>query len=151
MFFAIFAVTQFIPHTKIRGVTAHRKDGQTVRPIDIGGLKMKYPYVAIAPQWDFLKLLAEGTGLIYQNHKILGVEYVAAGTKQKLFFVIPRARYAQIANIIPKGSDRRLREAGSPQLRSAISQAVPATRQSDKEFTWDNVKCLDIKMNRLTR
>lgn len=122
-----------------------------MRPIDIGGLKMKYPYVAIAPQWDFLKLLAEGTGLIYQNHKILGVEYVAAGTKQKLFFVIPRARYAQIANIIPKGSDRRLREAGSPQLRSAISQAVPATRQSDKEFTWDNVKCLDIKMNRLTR
>lgn len=211
-----------MPHTKIRGLTVHSEHKQPVRFVDIAGLSGKYPYVAIAPQWDFLKLLADAgakeptfrlvmqaevTDLIYQHQKVVGVQYIEADVRhelradltiaadgrwsmlrtqahlpmisynvpidlwwfrletsepvgeailpissnQKLFIVIPRTGYAQIANIIPKGSDGRLRAEGLQQLRAAVSQAVPATIRSAKELTWDEVKLLDIRLNRLTR
>lgn len=212
-----------LTHTKIHGLTLHGEQGPPVRVVNISGLKVKYPYVAITPQWEFLNLLAEAgtdepnfhllmetevTALICQNQKVVGVSYINAGIRQelkadltiaadgrwsalrrqahlpmksynvpldlwwfrldtsepvgeailpisachKLFIIIPRKGYAQIANIIRKGSDEFLRGQGLHPLRTAITRALPVQSASAAvDLTWNEVKLLDIRLNRLTR
>lgn len=209
------------PHSTIHGLVVHGEDGEPTKLVDISRLNVKYPYVAIAPQWDFLNLLADAgsreptfrlimkaevTGLLHEHDRIVGVRYtkdeaehelladltIAAdgrwstiraqahlpvisynvpidlwwfrldttepvgeailptSANRKLFIAIPRKGYVQMAHIIPKGSNDRLRAQGLQPLRAAAAKAVPEVAISAEDLTWDDVKLLDVELNRLT-
>ena len=68
----------------------------------------------------------------------------------RLLIMIPREGYFQIAYLIPKGSDARLRARGLEMFRDEVAALVP---EADTALltSWDDVKLLDVKLNRLKR
>ena len=68
----------------------------------------------------------------------------------RLLIMIPREGYFQIAYLIPKGSDARLRARGLEVFRDEVAALVP---EADTALltSWDDVKLLDVKLNRLKR
>lgn len=68
----------------------------------------------------------------------------------KLVVMIPREGYFQIGYLIPKGSDERLRARGLETLRAEMAALVPEADTSALS-SWDDVKLLDVKLNRLKR
>lgn len=64
--------------------------------------------------------------------------------------MIPREGYFQIAFLIPKGSDTRLRALGLDVLREKIAAMAPEADVSHLG-SWDDVKLLDVRLNRLKR
>jgi len=211
-----------VRHSRLHGLILHDEKTGTFQAVDVGRLNVKYPYIAMAPQWDFLNLLAtagaaeptfrlilnaEFTEFLYRGDTVSGVRYAIDGriydliadltiaadgraskartqahlpvtsypvpidlwwfrvdtsepvgeailptsANGKIFVVIPREGYVQMAHLIDKGSDRRLRAEGIATLQQAIAHAVPEAARSAKELTWNDVKLLDIEVNRLTR
>lgn len=209
------------PHSTVHGLVVHGEDGEPTKLVDISRLNVKYPYVAIAPQWDFLNLLADAgsreptfrlitnaevTDLVHERDRIVGVRYtkeaaehelladltIAAdgrwstirtqahlpvtsynvpidlwwfrlnttepvgeailptSANRKLFIAIPRKGYVQMAHIIPKGSNDRLRAQGLQPLRAGGAKGVPEVAISVDDLTWDDVKLLEVELNRLT-
>ena len=76
-----------LPHEKIRSFSFHIGE-RTVPIADFTGIELRYPYIAIMPQWEFLNFLAttagrystfnlikeaEATELIEEDGKIVGV------------------------------------------------------------------------------
>lgn len=208
-------------HSTIHGLVVHGEDGEPTKFVDISRLNVKYPYVAIAPQWDFLNLLADAgsreptfrlimnaevTDLVHENDRIVGVRYTKDGAEHKLladltiaadgrwstirtqthlsvishnvpidlwwfrldttepvgeailptsanrrlFIAIPRKGYVQMAHIIPKGSNDRLRAQGLQHLRAAAAKAIPEVAVSANDLSWSDVKLLNVELNRLT-
>lgn len=68
----------------------------------------------------------------------------------RVLIMIPREGYFQIAYLIPKGSDERLRARGLEVLRDEVATLVPEADASNL-LSWDDVKLLDVKLNRLKR
>ena len=68
----------------------------------------------------------------------------------QVLIMIPREGYFQIAYMIPKGSDERLRARGLEVLRNEVAALVPEADASNLT-SWDDVKLLDVKLNRLKR
>lgn len=68
----------------------------------------------------------------------------------RLVVMIPREGYFQIAFLIPKGSDAQLRARGLDAFRDDIATLVPEAETSHLT-SWDDVKLLDVKLNRLKR
>ncbi|MFZ0227191.1 MAG: FAD-dependent oxidoreductase [Mycobacterium sp.] len=65
---------------------------------------------------------------------------------------IDRGDYYQIAYIIPKGSDAQLRAAGIGDLRRNLVSMVPSLADRvDTLTSFDDVKLLDVQLNRLHR
>jgi 2-polyprenyl-6-methoxyphenol hydroxylase-like FAD-dependent oxidoreductase len=64
--------------------------------------------------------------------------------------MIPREGYFQIAYFIPKGADERLRADGLPALRRTLAELIPEI-PTDALASWDDVKLLDVRLNRLRR
>ncbi len=70
----------------------------------------------------------------------------------KAMVVIPREGYLQIALLIPKGSDARLRARGLDAFRADVLELLPEAGDSvDAVTTLDDVKHLDVRLNRLHR
>jgi 2-polyprenyl-6-methoxyphenol hydroxylase-like FAD-dependent oxidoreductase len=70
----------------------------------------------------------------------------------KALIVIPREGYLQIAFLIPKGSDARLRARGLDAFRHDVVELMPEASESVQAVTsLDDVKHLDVRMNRLHR
>lgn len=70
----------------------------------------------------------------------------------KAMIVIPREGYLQIALLIPKGSDAQLRARGLDAFRSDVRALLPETGDAvDSVTSLDDVKKLDVKLNRLRR
>ncbi|ORA83194.1 FAD-dependent oxidoreductase [Mycobacterium malmoense] len=66
--------------------------------------------------------------------------------------MIDRGDYYQIAYIIPKGTDTELRAQGIEALRRALVSMVPwIADRIDKLTSFDDVKLLDVQLNRLPR
>ncbi|MEE6178622.1 FAD-dependent oxidoreductase [Mycobacterium sp. 050134] len=66
--------------------------------------------------------------------------------------MIDRGDYYQIAYIIPKGSDARLRAEGIEALHRALIGMVPwIADRIDQLASFDDVKLLDVQLNRLSR
>jgi 2-polyprenyl-6-methoxyphenol hydroxylase-like FAD-dependent oxidoreductase len=76
-----------LPHDKVRSLTFHVGD-RSILIADFTGLDLRYPFIAIMPQWDFLNFLAttaaryasfnlmmqaEAVGLIEEAGRIAGV------------------------------------------------------------------------------
>jgi 2-polyprenyl-6-methoxyphenol hydroxylase-like FAD-dependent oxidoreductase len=68
----------------------------------------------------------------------------------RVLIMIPREGYFQIAYLIPKGSDAGLRARGLEVLRDEVAALVPEADASHLS-SWDDVKLLDVKLNRLKR
>ena len=68
----------------------------------------------------------------------------------RVLIMIPREGYFQIAYLIPKGSDERLRARGLEVFRDEVAVLVPEAETSHLT-SWDDVKLLDVKLNRLKR
>jgi 2-polyprenyl-6-methoxyphenol hydroxylase-like FAD-dependent oxidoreductase len=68
----------------------------------------------------------------------------------RLLIMIPREGYFQIAYLIPKGTDASLRSRGLEVFRAEVASMVPETDASVLT-SWDDVKLLDVKLNRLKR
>ena len=64
--------------------------------------------------------------------------------------MIPREGYFQIAFLIPKGSDAQLRARGLDAFRAQVASAAPEV-DATHLTSWDDVKLLDVKVNRLKR
>lgn len=74
---------------------------------------------------------------------------IAAG---KAMVVIPREGYLQIALLIAKGSDARLRARGLAAFRADVLELLPEAGDTVESITTlDDVKHLDVKLNRLRR
>ena len=67
-----------------------------------------------------------------------------------VLIMIPREGYFQIAYMIPKGSDERMRARGLEVFRDEVATLVPEADTS-RLTSWDDVKLLDVKLNRLKR
>jgi 2-polyprenyl-6-methoxyphenol hydroxylase-like FAD-dependent oxidoreductase len=65
--------------------------------------------------------------------------------------VIPREDYLQGAYFLRKGADAKLRARGIEALRHDIVNAIPELAGAVKSLEMDDVKLLDIKLNRLRR
>ena len=68
----------------------------------------------------------------------------------KLAIMIPREGYYQIAFLIPKGSDGERRARGLDAFKAEVAQLVPEG-SVDALASWDDVKLLDVRLNRLRR
>ncbi len=68
----------------------------------------------------------------------------------RLAIMIPREGYFQIAYLIPKGSDAQLRARGLETFRDEVARLIPEAEISHLT-SWDDVKLLDVKLNRLKR
>ncbi|MCB0932481.1 MAG: FAD-dependent oxidoreductase [Mycobacterium sp.] len=75
------------------------------------------------------------------------VPRTAAG---RLMIMIPREGYFQIAYLIPKGSDAELRARGLDAFRAEVTGLAPEADLSGLS-SWDDVKFLDVRLNRLKR
>lgn len=68
----------------------------------------------------------------------------------RLLIMIPREGYFQMAYLIPKGSDERLRARGLEVFRDEVAALAPEAETSHLK-SFDDVKLLDVKLNRLKR
>ena len=68
----------------------------------------------------------------------------------RILIMIPREGYFQIAYMIPKGKDASLRARGLEVFRHEVAELVPEADVSQLS-SWDDVKFLDVKLNRLKR
>lgn len=68
----------------------------------------------------------------------------------RVLIMIPREGYFQIGYLIPKGSDARLRARGLDAFRAEVATLAPEADTSVLT-SWDDVKLLDVKLNRLKR
>ena len=68
----------------------------------------------------------------------------------QVLIMIPREGYFQMAYLIPKGSDDRLRARGLEVFRAEVAALAPEAETSHLK-SFDDVKLLDVKLNRLKR
>ncbi|WP_286212963.1 FAD-dependent oxidoreductase [Mycolicibacterium mageritense] len=64
--------------------------------------------------------------------------------------LIPREGYFQAGCFLPKGGERQLRARGLDTFRSQVAELVPEA-SVDSVTSWDDVKVLDVRLNRLRR
>ncbi|MGC3023236.1 FAD-dependent oxidoreductase [Brevibacterium sp. FAM 24630] len=238
-----------IAHRRVEGVTLIGRDGNDVLLADFTRLDLPHPFMTIAPQWDFLNLLAkageaepnfdlrmgvEATSLIWDGDRVVGLRarstaaeavppteagtiptegaaarpsdiaqagpfefraplVIAAdgrwskaraeaglsvrelsstidvwwfridteadlpdsvaprGGDGKVFVAIPRRGHVQIARIIPKGADARLRAEGIEALRDAVAETYPQLAGDVGAVELDDVKLLDVRRNEARR
>ena len=70
----------------------------------------------------------------------------------KALIVIPRTDYLQIALLIPKGADARLRARGLAAFHADVLELLPEAGDSVEVIrSLDDVKHLDVRLNRLRR
>src|SRR5256885_2155341 len=82
-----------LPQSRLTRVAFPAGDGRIIVVGDLSRLKVRYPYIAMVPQWDLLDLLADAaraepsfslrmrcevTGLIRDDGRVRGVEYRTA-------------------------------------------------------------------------
>lgn len=68
----------------------------------------------------------------------------------RALIMIPREGYFQIAYLIPKGSDAELRALGLDAFHRELAELIPES-SSDAITSWDDVKVLDVKLDRLKK
>lgn len=211
-----------IDHNRVDRISLPVRGGGSVVLGDLRRLHHPYPYIAIAPQWDFLDVLAaagakdphfrllmnaEATDVLRRRGRIAGVTVRIDGRVEdmpadlviaadgrwsairragalpvtpsrvpidvwwfrvpssspqvdsilpvsavgRMFVAIPRTGYVQMAAIIPKGGDAAMRARGIAALRAAVGVAFPSLVDAVADLEWDDVKLLDVHVDRLRR
>jgi 2-polyprenyl-6-methoxyphenol hydroxylase-like FAD-dependent oxidoreductase len=69
-----------------------------------------------------------------------------------IFIMIDRGEHWQCGYVIPKGQFEEIRQAGLPAFRERVARLAPALRSHVDELrTWDDIKLLTVRVDRLTR
>jgi 2-polyprenyl-6-methoxyphenol hydroxylase-like FAD-dependent oxidoreductase len=68
----------------------------------------------------------------------------------RMLIMIPRDGYFQNAYLIPKGSDGQLRARGLDVFKAELAELMPEADVGNLA-SWDDVKFLDVRLNRLNR
>ncbi len=79
-----------------------------------------------------------------------GYSLVPRTAPGRAMIMIPREGYFQIAYLIPKGQDAALRARGLDAFRREVAALAPESTV-DGLTSWDDVKLLDVRMDRLRR
>jgi 2-polyprenyl-6-methoxyphenol hydroxylase-like FAD-dependent oxidoreductase len=70
----------------------------------------------------------------------------------RIFVMLDRGEYWQCGYVIPKGRFEEIREAGLPAFRQEVARLAPLARAPVEELrTWDDVKLLTVRVDRLDR
>jgi len=70
----------------------------------------------------------------------------------QIFIMIDRGEYWQCGYVIPKGRFDEIRQAGLPAFRERVARLAPlVSPHVDELRTWDDVKLLTVRVDRLTR
>jgi 2-polyprenyl-6-methoxyphenol hydroxylase-like FAD-dependent oxidoreductase len=70
----------------------------------------------------------------------------------QIFVMIDRGEHWQCGYVIPKGGFDKLRESGLPAFRERVARLAPLVADQVGELrTWDDVKLLTVRVDRLTR
>jgi len=70
----------------------------------------------------------------------------------RLMVTFDRTDYLQVAYVVPKGSDTELRRSPIEAFRQSVSALAPALAEATAAIeTWDDVKTLEVKVDRLSR
>jgi 2-polyprenyl-6-methoxyphenol hydroxylase-like FAD-dependent oxidoreductase len=70
----------------------------------------------------------------------------------QIFVMLDRGEYWQCGYVIPKGRFDEIREGGLPAFRERVARLAPLVRQQVGELrTWDDVKLLTVRVDRLSR
>lgn len=77
-------------------------------------------------------------------------QFIPRSSKDLVLYPIPRVGYFQIGCFIPKGGEQQLHARGLDTFRSQLEELVPEAF-TDNLTSWDQVKILDVRMNRLHR
>src|SRR6266568_4381147 len=132
-----------LPQSRLTRIAFPVVGGRLIVVGDLGRLKVRYPYIAMVPQWDLLDLLADAareepsfslrmrcevTGLIREDGRVRGVEYRTADGSTN-------AIHADLVI----GCDGRW---------SIIRQQADL-RPREYSVSIDDVKHLDVRLNRL--
>jgi 2-polyprenyl-6-methoxyphenol hydroxylase-like FAD-dependent oxidoreductase len=218
----LFAAFDAMPHSRFDRVELPSTSGAPLTVVDFTRLPLPHPYIAMAPQWDFLDVLADAgaeephfrldmntqaTEILRERGRVTGVRVtrpdgerliradlvIAADGRHSIardlpelpvrsfpmtfdvwwfrvstaqgigasllprsvdgrpFIVIPRTGYAQVAHIIPKGADARLRARGVAALRDDLARSVPELGREVEAVNLEDVKILDVRLDRLRR
>ena len=68
----------------------------------------------------------------------------------RIFIMLNRGDYWQCAFVIPKGMNKSVRDAGLEKFRESLRPLLPfATTRADEIATWEQVKLLNVEVNRL--
>lgn len=70
--------------------------------------------------------------------------------KDIALILLPRVGYFQVGCFIPKGGEPALRDLGLETFRARVAEAVPEA-DAESLTSWDDVKVLDVRVNRLHR
>ncbi|WP_431709418.1 FAD-dependent oxidoreductase [Glutamicibacter uratoxydans] len=91
---------QKIGFSKVARAQLEDSQGKRVTVVDLASLKHPYPFIAMAPQWDFLNLLAEAAAkepsfelrlnceadeLLFNQEQVIGVRYRSAAGQGEAF------------------------------------------------------------------
>jgi 2-polyprenyl-6-methoxyphenol hydroxylase-like FAD-dependent oxidoreductase len=70
----------------------------------------------------------------------------------QIFIMIDRGEHWQSGFVIPKGRFDEIRTAGLPAFRERVARLAPFVKEQTSELrTWDDVKLLTVRVDRLTR
>jgi 2-polyprenyl-6-methoxyphenol hydroxylase-like FAD-dependent oxidoreductase len=70
----------------------------------------------------------------------------------QIFIMIDRGEYWQCGFVIPKGTFDEIRQAGLPAFRDRVARLAPLVSDQVGELrTWDDVKLLTVRVDRLSR
>jgi 2-polyprenyl-6-methoxyphenol hydroxylase-like FAD-dependent oxidoreductase len=70
----------------------------------------------------------------------------------QIFIMIDRGEHSQCGYVIPKGGFDKLRESGLPAFHERVARLAPLVADQMGELrTWDDVKLLTVRVDRLTR
>jgi 2-polyprenyl-6-methoxyphenol hydroxylase-like FAD-dependent oxidoreductase len=167
-----------LPHQRLQKMDGIL-GGVPIRIADLSRLKVKYPFIAFMPQWDFLNFLresgkrfaslkvmmsADATDLIWSGEAVAGVKAttpegpvdiradLTIGCDGRHSMVRERGDYWQCAYVIAKGQYEAVRAAGLDAFRDNIVSMAPILKSGMADVkTWDDVKLLTVAINRLKR
>lgn len=102
--------------------------GREVKVVDLAGIKHPYPFIAMAPQWEFLNLLAraaeeeetfelrlncEVTDLIFRHEQVVDVRYQGSAGEAEAYATLTIAADGRWSNMREKAG-LQVREASVP-------------------------------------
>jgi 2-polyprenyl-6-methoxyphenol hydroxylase-like FAD-dependent oxidoreductase len=144
-----------LPHRKVQTISLVQ-DGVRVEAVDFRKIKVRFPYVAFLPQWDFLNLItteaaaypgfqllmcAEATELIQENGRTVGVRVCTAKG--------PRTVWAGLV-VAADGRNSILRRTAGMQLRDlGIPMDVMMFRISRRSTDPDEGLCVRVGNGRI--
>jgi 2-polyprenyl-6-methoxyphenol hydroxylase-like FAD-dependent oxidoreductase len=80
------------------------------------------------------------------------VESLGRFQKQAIMIMLNREEYWQCGYVIPKGDLKKVKAAGLPALLKSIEKLAPfLNKRDDKIKTWNDVKLLTVKVDRLKK